>query len=170
MDLPFDVVDLSEPDPPGEGEQAPDFERPLVTDEYWENASLSELTADGPVVLVFYPMDGAFPATYVWSEIRDRGWGDMGVTVVGVTISTPYAHTDFIDERGMDYRLFSDPANDVAERYGIENDLDGMAGVSEPRPAVFVLDGERVVQYAWAAAEWPEFPDYDAVEDAIEAL
>jgi len=170
MDLPFDVVDLREPDPPSEGEQAPDFERPLVNDEYWEDASLSDLTAEGPVVLVFYPMDGAFPATYIWNEIRDRGWGEMGVTVVGVTISTPYAHKDFIEERGMEYRLFSDPANDVAERYGIENDLDGMAGVSEPRPAVFVLDGERVVQYAWVAEEWPEFPDYDEVEDAIEAL
>ena len=45
-----------------------------------------------------------------------------------------------------------------------------MAGVEEPRPAVFVLDGERVVQYAWVAEEWPDFPDYDVVEAAMDEL
>jgi peroxiredoxin len=169
MDLGFDVVDLPETDHVAEGERAPDFERPLVTAEYWEDVALSELTDEGPVVLVFHSMDGAFPATYVWNEIRDRGWTDE-VTVVGLSISSPYEHKDLIESRGIDARLFSDPANGVAERYDIVNDLDGMAGISEPRPAVFVLDADRVVQYAWVAGEWPEFPDYDAVEAAIEDL
>jgi peroxiredoxin len=89
-----------------------------------------------------------------------------------VTISTPYAHRDLIDDRelGDDYRLFSDPANGVAEAYGVVHDLDGMAGVSEPRPATFLVDDERVVRHAWVAEEWPEFPDYDAVEEAIREL
>jgi peroxiredoxin len=120
-------------------------------------------------LLAFHPMDGAFPATYAWNEIRERGWGE-DVTVVGLSISTPYEHKSFIEDREMDYRLFSDPANGVAEAYDIVHDLDGMAGVSEPRPAVFVLDGERVVQYAWVAEEWPDFPDYDEVEAALDEL
>jgi peroxiredoxin len=115
-------------------------------------------------------MDGAFPATYVWNEIRDRNWAEYPATVVGVSISDPYAHKRLVAERGIDHALFSDPANGVAKRYGIAHDLDGMAGVSEPRPAVFVVDGERTVQYAWVAEEWPDFPDYDAVEAAIEDL
>jgi peroxiredoxin len=45
-----------------------------------------------------------------------------------------------------------------------------MAGIEEPRPAVYVLDEERVVQYAWVAETWPDFPDYDAVEAALENL
>ncbi|WP_318568031.1 redoxin domain-containing protein [Salinigranum marinum] len=165
----FEVVSLPETDHVGVGEVAPDFTRPLVTDEYWEDVSLADLTEEGPVCLVFYPMDGAFPATYIWNEIRDRAWGDS-LTVVGVSISTPYEHKTFIHERGMDYRLFSDPANGVGGEYGIPNPLDGMTGVEEPRPAVFLLDGDRTVTYAWVASEWPDFPDYDAVEDAIEAL
>ena len=171
MDLPFEVVDLDAPDAPEVGEQAPDFERPLVGAEYWEDAALSELTAEGPVLLVFHPMDGAFPATYVWNEMRDRGWVDReNVQVVGLSISTPYEHKDLLESRGVDARLFSDPANGVAEQYGIVNDLDGMAGISEPRPAVFLVDGERVVQYAWVAQEWPDFPDYDEVEAALDEL
>jgi peroxiredoxin len=166
MELDFDVVDLPEADHPAVGDTAPDFTRPLVDEEFWEDVSLSELTDDGPVLLVFYTMDGAFPATYMWNEMRDRGWGEE-LTVVGCSISTPYEHETLIEERGMDYRLFSDPGNGVAREYGVEHDLDGMTGISEARPAVFLLDADRTVEYAWVAEEWPDFPDYDEVEDAI---
>ena len=57
MDLGFEVVDLPETDHPEEGDRVPDFERPLVNEEYWEDVSLSELTDEGPVVLVFHPME-----------------------------------------------------------------------------------------------------------------
>ncbi|NLV09078.1 redoxin domain-containing protein [Halomicrobium sp. HM KBTZ05] len=170
MELDFDVVDLGPADHPEVGERAPDFTRPLVTDEYWADVALSELVAedDDPTVLVFHSMDGAFPATYAWNEIRDREW-HTDATVVGLSISTPYAHKRLLDERdlGEAYRLYSDPANGVAEAYGIVNDLDGMSGVAEPRPAVFVLDSDRTIEYAWVATEWPDFPDYDAVEAVI---
>lgn len=168
MDLGFEVVDLPESDHPTEGEQAPDFTRPLVTDEYWEDVSLSTLTDDGPVLLVCYPMDGAFPATYIWNELRDRAIDDdYAVQVVGLSISSPYEHAAFIKDRGIDNPLFSDPANGVGETYDIENDLDGMTGISEHRPAVFLLDTDRTVQYAWVAEEWPAFPDYDATDEAV---
>jgi len=167
MDLGFDIVDLGETDRVAEGQKAPDFRRPLVCAEYWEDTSLSALTDDGPVVLVFHSMDGAFPATYTWNEISDREWTDYDAEVLGVSISTPYAHKRLIEEREIDHRLFADPANGVAEAFGIVHDLDGMAGVSEPRPAVFVVDDQQRVQYAWVATQWPDFPDYDAVEDAL---
>jgi peroxiredoxin len=165
----FDVVELDATDHPQAGEQAPDFTRPLVDGEMWQDVSLSALLEDGPLVLLFHPMDGAFPATYLWNEVRERGWTD-GINVIGLSISTPYEHKRLIAERGIDARLFADPGNGVAERYGIVNDLDGMAGISEPRPAAFVIDGERTIQYAWVAEEWPDFPDYDAIEAAINEL
>jgi len=170
MGLPFDVVDLPPADRVEEGEQAPDFERPLVNHEYWEDAALSELLEDGPVLLVFHTMDGDFPATYTWQEVRDRGWGDH-IRVVGVSISTPYEHKRFIEEWGLEeYELFSDPGNGVAEAYGVVNDLDGIAGIEEARPSVFLVDEERVVRYAWTSETWPDFPDYDGVEDAIDEV
>ncbi|GAA0465481.1 redoxin domain-containing protein [Halococcus dombrowskii] len=165
----FDVVELDATDHPAAGEQAPDFTRPLVDGELWTDMSLSTLLEDGPLVLLFHPMDGAFPATYAWNEIRERGWTDE-IAVVGLSISTPYAHKRLIQEREVDARLFSDPGNGVAEKYDIVNDLDGMAGVSEPRPAAFVVDADGTIQYAWVAEEWPSFPDYDAIEAAIDEL
>jgi peroxiredoxin len=167
----FDVVDLGETDHVAEGETAPDFTRPLVNAEYWADESLSGLTSESPVLLVFHPMDGAFPATYMWKELTSRDFAaDHDVQVVGLSISSPYEHKTFIDERGDDVRLFSDPSNEVAAEYGVVHDLDGMVGVSEPRPATFLVGEDRTVEYAWVAQEWPEFPDYDAVEEAIASL
>jgi peroxiredoxin len=172
MDLGFDVVDLPDGEPVEAGEQAPDFTRPLVNSEYWEDAALSELAADGPVLLVFHPMDGDFPATYIWQEVRDRGWLDYDAELVGLSISTPYEHKEFIREwNDFDgFQFFSDPANEVAEAYGIVNDLDGMAGISEPKPAVYLVGEDMTVEWAWVAEEWPDFPPYDAVEDELASL
>jgi peroxiredoxin len=168
VDLDFEVVSMPDADHPEVGETAPDFTRPLVNAEFWEDRSLDDLTDDGPVLLVFTTMNGAFPATYTWNELRDRDWeADHDVSVVGVTISDPYDTTETIRDRGIDYPIFSDPQNGVADAYGVVHDLDGMTGVTEPRPSVFLLDADRTVEYAWTATEWPDFPPYDDVEAAL---
>jgi peroxiredoxin len=167
----FDVVDLPDADHVQEGEEAPDFTRPLVNDEYWEDVALSDLLAEGPVLLVFTPMDGAFPTTYVYNELRDRGV-DEHAQVVGVSISTPYEHKTTIEERGIERfdGLFSDPQAGVAEAFGVEHDLDGMTGVTEHRPATFVVGEDGTIEYAWVAEEWPDFPDYETLEAALDSL
>lgn len=166
----FEVTELPPASNPGAGSPAPDFSRPLVTGEFWEDVSFSTLATDGPVVLVFYPMDGTGNAKYTWIELRERGWdtADGGATVVGLSISTPYEHKAFIDRHNLPYALYSDPGNGVARRYGVTHDHDGMAGLVGARPAVFVVDETLTVQYAWAAEEWPELPPFDRVEQAVD--
>jgi peroxiredoxin len=164
----FDVVELPETDHVTAGETAPEFTRPLVGEEFWEDRALSAVV-DGPTLLVFHPMDGAFQTTYVYNEIDDRGWADA-LPVYGVSISSPYEHKDLLAERGDGVRVFSDPSGEVIESYGVAHDVDGMAGITEARPAVFLLDDDRVVRYAWVGSEHPSFPDYDAVESAIDDL
>lgn len=167
----FDVVDLGPTEHVSEGDTAPDFTRPLVNAEFWEDRALAEFAGDGedaaePVVLAFTPMVGGFVAEYVLKTLADRSVGEHA-TVLGVTISSPYEISRFLDRLDLPFAFFTDPANDVAEAYGVVHDLDGMAGVEEPRPAIFVLDEERTVRYAWVATEWPEFPDYDDVAAAV---
>jgi len=55
------------------------------------------------------------------------------------------------DERDLPCHLFIDPGDGVAEAYGVGNVLDGIAGISEPRPAVFLVDETRTIEYAWVA-------------------
>jgi len=164
----FDVVSLPETDHVAEGETAPDFTRPLVNDEYWEDRAL-DAVVDGPTLLLFHPMDGAFQGTYLYNTVDDHGWAD-DVDVLGVSISTPYAHKRLLADRGDGVRVFSDPAAGVIEEYGLAHDLDGMTGITESRPAVFLLDADRTVEYAWVADEHPAFPDAEAIDDAVADL
>ncbi|MFB6268242.1 MAG: redoxin domain-containing protein [Halodesulfurarchaeum sp.] len=165
------VTELGPTDHVEAGETAPDFVRPLVNAEFWEDVALSDLLEEGPLLLVFHPMDGAFPTTYIYNELREREIADE-VQIAGLSISTPYEHKTTIEDRGIEHYagLFADPQNGVAEEYGITHALDGMTGIEEPRPALFLIDEERTVQHVWVAERWPEFPEYDDLEDAIDEL
>ncbi|WP_049924469.1 redoxin domain-containing protein [Halopiger djelfimassiliensis] len=163
----FEVVSLESTDHVEPGDDAPEFTRPLVNDEYWTDRSLSGLVAEGRTILVFTPMTGSFLAKYVWDELHERGWDDREERVVGLTASTPYGVKRFLEANDYPFALFADPGNEVARAYGIAHDLDGMAGISEPRLAFFAIDEQRTIEGAWVATEWPEFPEYDALESEL---
>lgn len=166
------VVELDETDHVAVGGKAPDFTRPLVNTEFWEDVPLSDLLEEGPVLLFFHPMDGAFPTTYVYNELKDRSILESAVQVVGLTISTPYDHAQTIEDEGIESvsGLYSDPTNEIAAKYGVTHDLDGMEGVEEPRLAFFLIEPDQTVAFTWVADAWPQFPDYDALEDALDDL
>ncbi|QLG49801.1 redoxin domain-containing protein [Natrinema halophilum] len=165
----FEVVDLGPTDHPEPGEEAPEFTRPLVTAEFWEDRTLSDLVdeADGRTILVFTPMTGSFVAKYVWDELAERNWDERAARVVGVTASTPYGVKRFLADNDLPFQFFTDPSNEVAASYGIDHALDGMTGLSEPRVAFFALGDDRTVEGAWVATDWPEFPDYDDLESEL---
>lgn len=45
-----------------------------------------------------------------------------------------------------------------------------MAGIAEPRPAVFLSESEQTVRSTWAASEWPGSPDHADLDAAIDQL
>ncbi|QSX00652.1 redoxin domain-containing protein [Haloterrigena alkaliphila] len=164
----FEVTELGPADHLEAGEEVPDFTRPLVTDEFWEDRSLSDVAADeGRTILVCTPMISSFAAKYIWDELDERDWFDRADRIVGLTASTPYAVSSFLDDNGFPFAVFADPANGVADSLGIVNDLDGMEGISEPRAAVFGLEPDLTIDSGWVATEWPEFPPYDELESDL---
>ena len=60
-----------------------------------------------------------------------------------------------LDEFGLEYRSrFVEP---------MHSERDVVKRISGKRTVPAIVDEERVVQYAWVAQEWPDFPDYDEV-------
>lgn len=166
----FNVVKLPETEHAAEGDTAPDFTRPLVNRDFWEDVSLASLVEDGPLLLVMFPMDGTGKAKGNWINIRNRGWGEDDLTVVGVSISTPYEHKHLLDRHNLSYELFSDPSAGVADQYGVTHDYHGMTGIVGHRPSFFLIDASQMIQYAWVSSQWPEDIPFDGVEEAMASV
>ena len=153
-----------------EGDQAPDFTAPLANGDI-EEFTLSERVGDGPLVLAFFP--GAFTSvcSHEMNTFDDRlaAFEDVGATVYGVSVDTPFALNEFRDQLGLDFDLISDSTRDVIDAYDISMNFDHLGVEHIAKRAVFVVDSDGVVSYAWVTDDAGVEPDYDELEAAAEA-
>jgi len=153
-----------------EGDDAPDFTAPVAQDGVSE-FTLSEHLDGGPIVLAFFP--GAFTSvcTQEMQEFRDRmdAFEAVDATVYGVSVDTPFALDEFRDRHDLSFGMVSDTNKEVIDAYGVRTDFADLGYYGLAQRAVFVIDGDGTVTYAWVADNAGLEPDYDAVEDAAAA-
>jgi len=146
------------------GDEAPEFTAPLANGEV-ADITLSDAVADGPVVLAFFP--GAFTSvcgTELESfDDRLAEFADAGVTVYGVSIDTPFAQNAFREELGLSFALISDSNREIIGAYDIAMDFTALGVHDLAKRAVFVVDEDRTVTYAWVSDDPGVEPDYEAV-------
>lgn len=155
-----------------EGDDAPAFTAPMATPEGdVEPVELSDLLEEGPVVLAFFP--GAFTSvcTHEMVTFRDRleNITGAGATLAGVSIDTPFSLQEFADQHDLNFPLIGDTNRELIEAYGVAMDFDGLGLEDAAKRAVFVVDGDGTVTYAWVSDDPGVEPDYEAVEAAAEA-
>jgi peroxiredoxin Q/BCP len=120
------------------GDVVDDFELP---DETGTPRKLSDLLADGPVVLFFYPAAMTTGCTRESCHFRDLAaeFAAVGAQRVGISRDPVDKQRRFSEQHGFDYPLLSDPDGTVA----------GMMGVARrkgpPRRVTFVIDRDRRV-------------------------
>ena len=149
-----------------EGEDAPNFTAPLANGDI-ERFTLSEQVGDGPIVLAFFP--GAFSSvcTGEMRTFRDRmdAYEEVGATVYGVSVDSPFALNAFREDSDLGFSFISDANREIIKKYDVSMDFDEL-GLSEfAGRAVFVIDDEGTITYAWVGEPRTE-PDYEAVESA----
>jgi Peroxiredoxin len=169
MDLPFDVTPLPANSSPAVGDPLPGAEVTMVTAETWQAGHFPPQDAAGPVTVVFHPMIGSFPTTYLYAGLSEAGVTEQS-QVVGVTVSDPYAIASFLRGHGYPVAIASDPTCAMAEATDLSLEVDGLPGLEAHRPAVFVTAADGTIQYRWVAEEWPEFPAYDEIADAVSTV
>jgi len=153
-----------------EGDTAPTFTATVGTSDH-EPFDLDDHLGDGPVVLAFFP--GAFtpPCTNEMVAFQDHlaDFEAAGATILGVSADSPFSQGSFREEHGIEFDLVSDMAREAIGAYDLEIDIEelGLHGIANR--AVFVLDDEGTVVYAWEADDPTNEPDYDAVLDAVES-
>ncbi|MFC7142829.1 redoxin domain-containing protein [Halosimplex aquaticum] len=153
------------------GDTAPEFTAPLANGDVAE-FTLSERLDEAPLVLAFFP--GAFTGvcTHEMETFEDRleEFDDLGATVYGISVDTPFALNAFREDTGLTYGLISDTNRRIVDAYGLSMDFASMGVDDVAKRAVVVVDGDREVQYAWVAEDPGIEPDYDEVYEAVEEL
>ncbi|WP_224334080.1 redoxin domain-containing protein [Haloprofundus halobius] len=152
------------------GDDAPEFTNKVANGDV-EEFSLSERVGDGPLVLAFFP--GAFtpPCTSEMTSFEEHidEFEAAGAPVYGLSADSPFTLNAFREEYDLSFSLVSNMSRETIQSYGLEIDVEelGLHGVANR--AVYVVDDDGEVDYAWEADSPENEPDYDELLDAVEA-
>lgn len=153
------------------GDDAPEFTAPLANGDV-EEFTLSERVGEAPLVLAFFP--GAFTGvcTHEMETFEDRlgEFTDLGAAVYGISVDTPFALNAFREDSGLTFGLISDTNRRIVESYDLAMDFASIGVDDVAKRSVLVVDGDGVVQYAWASDDPGVEPDYDEVREAVADL
>jgi peroxiredoxin len=145
----------------GVGEQVPDVSETLVSpDGDASETALSELLAEGPVLLTFYINDFSPDCIREWCAFRDYDWftSNDAVQVVGASKSRPFTHRKFIDHLDLQFPLYADTDLSLASAFGVS--YRAFKVVPRSRRSCFLLDTDGEVRYKWVG-EHPLDPTRD---------
>ena len=149
-----------------EGVAAPTFELPALVDGVHRRVSLEEYLGDDVIILAFYPGDFN-PACDEESDLDELDLFTMqkDVTVLGIGPDTLFAHEAFAERYDLHIPLLSDTRRAVAEQYDLT--FEDETGQDLVERAVFVIDHDGEVEYAWSTRDMTQLPITEAIKDAI---
>lgn len=149
-----------------EGDIAPDFELP---DQSGTPRRLSDLLAEGPVALFFYPAADTPGCTKQSCHFRDLSadFARLGAQRVGISRDSVADQRAFAEKHRLDYPLLADTEGGVAKGFGVRRGLLGK--LSPVKRSTFVIGTDRVVIRA-IASETDMNVHADEALDALAAL
>jgi peroxiredoxin Q/BCP len=121
------------------GVRAPEF---VLQDEDGDEVSLSDLLANGPLILYFYPADFTPGCTKEACSIRDihNDIQSVGLTVAGVSPQDAESHAKFRDKHNLPFKLLCDPEKVAIKMY----DVDGPLGIGVRR-VTYLINQDRTI-------------------------
>lgn len=147
------------------GEVAPDF---TLSNQHGEELTLSELVAEGPVALVFFPLAFSGICTGELCELRDNlsVFDDAKVRLVGVSVDSVFSLKVWAEQEGYEFSILSDfwPHGAVAREFGAFVEERGIA----TRATVIVGEDRKVL--ASFETSPGEARDFAAYREAVAAL
>lgn len=123
------------------GDRAPEFTLP---DDTGTPRALTDLLAQGPVVLFFYPAANTAGCTAQACHFRDLAgeFEAVGAQRVGISVDSVEKQKAFSDKRAFDYPLLSDEGGSVAKAFELKR---GLLGLSPLQRTTFVIGTDGVI-------------------------
>jgi peroxiredoxin len=144
------------------GEPAPDF---TLRNQDGKKVSLSDFRGR-KLLLVFYPLDFSPVCSdqlSVYQEVKPEIEA-RGVTMIGISVDSGFAHKAFQEKLGIDTQLLADfePKGAVARAYGAYIERAGTANRS-----LVLVDEEGRVEWAYESPTPLEIPGANLIFDAL---
>jgi peroxiredoxin len=144
------------------GDTAPDFTLP---DHSGQEVSLSDFSGKR-LLIAFYPLDFSPVCNdqlKAYKEIKPQ-LDDAGVTLVGISVDSAFAHKAFRDHLGIETALLADfePKGAVASAYGAYLD-----GAGHSNRSLVLIDGDGKVEWVYETDTPLDIPPPSAILEAI---
>ena len=124
-----------------------------------------------PTVLLFFPL--AFSGTCtkeICTMAEDYSqYRELGAEVLGISIDSPYTNVKFAEACNATFPILSDFNKEATRAYDVMRpDLGGLREVSER--AVFVIDRNGVISYAWLGENPGVMPSFEEIKAAVQRI
>lgn len=148
--------------------KAPDFE--LQTNK-GETVKLSEKLANGPVVVIFFPLAFTGVCTEEMCEFRDNlaELNSLNAQLFAISVDSRFALNAFAEKNNLEFPLLSDFNKEVSKAYGSQYETFlGMNGVA--KRSAFVIDREGVIRYRFVSDDAKVKPNLGEIREALKGL
>ena len=158
------------------GDYAPDFSLVGLGEGGPEVVTLSKITGEQNILILFVPMAFTGVCTQEFCDISAGlgAYSDLNCKVLGISGDNPFAQAAWAEKEGISLQLLSDYDHKATEAYGIaydqflpEKNLI-MGGV--PKRSAFLIDKSGVVQYAQVNDSPGDLPDFEAIKARLGEL
>lgn len=151
------------------GDQAPDVTLPSSAN---EQVSLGSLYRDQPTVVVFFPLAFTSTCTEELCTFRDdlSVYNGLGAQVAAISVDSPFVLDRFRKEIGAEYLFLSDFNREASQAFGVLREAPlgpGLRNASDR--AVFVVNPDRTIRYAWHSTNPGLLPPFDEIRAALAA-
>jgi len=150
------------------GDKAPDFSLSATGD---TTVRLYDALKQGPVLLLFYPLDWSPVCTKELCGINDgfREFKNLGIQVLGISVDSVFSHGAFAEKHGISFPLLSDFNREVCTLYGVKHEeILGLKGIA--KRSVFIIDTSGFLRFVWVSDDPSVMPDMDEIKRQIKAL
>ena len=151
------------------GDRAPTF---TLYSDAKKSFALSEATAIGPVLLLFFPAVFTGTCTTELNEVNNDLDSYSGATIVGISTDTPFTLAEYSKANGLKFSLVSDHDAVVCGLYGSKYDhnFTGMKLDRIAKRSAFVIDKTGIVRYAEVLENASQLPDLTAIQSILGSL
>jgi len=150
------------------GDQIPAVSALKIAD---QNGDVQDWFTQGPMVLVFVRSVDWCPYCQVQLlDLRDVGEAieENGYRVVTVSYDSSEKLKQFSEKYRFPYKMLSDPSSEIIDAFGIRDESykgrEGIYGI--PKPHVYVVDAEGVIEHVLSEETYKKRP---AADDVLKA-